>query len=29
VQKGIYMAKLTIISKQGKNTSKVLKLIKL
>lgn len=29
VQKGIYLVKLTIISKQGKNTSKLLKLIKL
>ncbi|MFN5055750.1 MAG: type IX secretion system sortase PorU [Bacteroidota bacterium] len=29
VQKGIYLVKLSIVSKQGKNTSKVLKLIKL
>jgi len=29
VQKGMYLAKLTIVSKQGKNTSKLLKLIKL
>jgi flagellar hook assembly protein FlgD len=29
VQKGIYLVKLSIVSKQGKNISKVLKLIKL